>query len=147
MRRNPSAAAGALTAAFCLVAFVASLAVGYVRTNRAFHAAESARAETERALNQTEAEAATAAQSLASVITGITREEGDRREAELSRALAAVGQLAARFPENAAISNAIERLRFAQEMHSRIKERRGTMPRRPQRQPGNRARTSGTMPW
>lgn len=143
MRRDPSAAAGAIAAAFCLVAFVASLAVGYVRTNRALRAAESARAETERALEQTETEAANAAQSLVSVITGITREEGDRREAELSRALAAVGQLAARFPENVAISNAIGRLKFAQAMHLRMKERRAISPRRQQRTPGAKPRSQG----
>ncbi len=121
MRRNPSAAFGTAAALLCLVAFVASLAVGYVRTNRA--------------LAQTETEAANAAQSLVSVITNISREEGDRRSAELTRALATVEQLAERFPANADISNAVGRLKFAQEMHSRIKERRGnhSVPRIPSR--------------
>lgn len=135
MRRNPSAAFGTAAALLCLVAFVASLAIGYVRTNRALHAAEKARAETERALWLTEAEAANAAQSLLTVITGITKADGNRREAEIARALAAVEQLAERFPANADISNAVGRLKFAQEIHSRIKERRGNhqVPRIPPR--------------
>ena len=52
-----------------------------------------------------------------------------------ARALAAVEQLAERFPANADISNAVGRLKFAQEIHSRIKERRGNhqVPRIPPR--------------
>ena len=42
----------------CLAAFVASLAVGYVRTARALAETEHARAETEKALSETHQEAA-----------------------------------------------------------------------------------------
>ena len=110
-RRNPLAASGMVAALILLVAFVAALAVGYVRTSRALAA--------------TEREAASAAQSLAMVVTTINVEDSDKRDAEIQRALSAAEQLAARFPDNAEIAEAVARLRHAREAHARFKERRG----------------------
>ena len=110
-RRNPLAASGMAAALILLAAFVAALAVGYVRTSRALAA--------------TEREAASAAQSLAMVVTTINVEDSDKRDAEIQRALSAAEQLAARFPDNAEIAEAVARLRHAREAHARFKERRG----------------------
>ena len=110
-RRNPLAASGVVAAAILLAAFVAALAVGYIKTSRALAA--------------TEREAASAAQSLAKVITEIDRTDPDKREAEITRALTAAEHLAARFPENAEIADAVERLKSAREAHARFLERRG----------------------
>ena len=134
-RRNPLAAFGIAAAALLMVAFVAALAVGYVRTTRALAEAERARAETEKALAETERaraqteqalaethqEAAKAAQSLASVLTDIDRDEDDRRDAELERAEKVVEELAQRFPEDPVIKEAAESLRLARERHSQFK--------------------------
>ena len=125
-RRNPLAAFGVVAASILLAAFVAALAVGYVRTNRALAA--------------TEREAASAAQSLAKVVAEIDRENSDKRGTEIARALTAAERLAARFPDNVEIAEAVEKLKSAREAHARFLERRGgamrlqrrfrTMPRR-----------------
>lgn len=125
-RRNPLAAFGVVAASILLAAFVAALAVGYVRTNRALAA--------------TEREAASAAQSLAKVVAEIDRENSDKRGTEIARALTAAERLAARFPDNVEIAEAVEKLKAAREAHARFLERRGgamrlqrrfrTMPRR-----------------
>ena len=123
VRRNPLAASGIVAASILLAAFVAALAVGYIKTSRALAA--------------TEREAASAAQSLAMVVTTINVENQDKRDAEITRALTAAEQLAARFPENAEIVEAVEKLKHAREAHKRFKERRGgeMFPRRRFRRP------------
>lgn len=110
-RRNPLAASGIVAASLLLVAFVAALAVGYVKTSRALAA--------------TEREAASAAQSLAKVVAEIDRTDSDKRDAEITRALTAAEHLAERFPENAEIADAVGRLKAARDAHARFLERRG----------------------
>jgi len=110
-RRNPIAASGIVAASILLAAFVAALAVGYIKTSRALAA--------------TEREAASAAQSLAKVITDINRADSDKRDAEITRALTAAEHLAERFPENAEIADAVDRLKAARDAHARFLERRG----------------------
>ena len=109
--RNPLAASGIVAASILLAAFVAALAVGYIKTSRALAA--------------TEREAASAAQSLAMVITDINRADSDKRDAEITRALTAAEHLAERFPENAEIADAVDRLKAARDAHARFLERRG----------------------
>ena len=109
--RNPLAASGIVAASILLAAFVAALAVGYVKTRRALAA--------------TEREAASAAQSLAKVIAEIDRTDSDKRDAEITRALTAAEHLAERFPENAEIADAVGRLKAARDAHARFLERRG----------------------
>ena len=109
--RNPLAASGLVAAAFLLAGLIAALAVGYIRTSRALAA--------------TEREAASAAQSLATVVTAVHGSDSDKREAEIASALTAAERLAARFPENAEIARAVERLKSAREAHVRFLERRG----------------------
>ena len=109
--RNPLAASGIVAASLLLAAFVAALAVGYVKTSRALAA--------------TEREAASAAQSLAKVVAEIDRTDSDKRDAEITRALTAAEHLAERFPENADIAEAVAKLKHAREAHARFKERRG----------------------
>ena len=94
-----------------LRAAVAALAVGYIKTSRALAA--------------TEREAASAAQSLALVITDINRADSDKRDAEITRALTAAEHLAERFPENAEIADAVDCLKAARDAHARFLERRG----------------------
>ncbi len=110
-RRNPLAASGIVAASILLAAFVAALAIGYVRTNRALAA--------------TEREAASAAQALAKVVADINRADSDKRDAEITRALTAAEHLAERFPENAEIADAVGRLKAARDAHARFLERRG----------------------
>ena len=110
-RRNPLAAFGVIAALACLVAFVGALAIGYIRTTRALAA--------------TECEAASAAQSLVMVVTEIDRTDPDKRAAEIDRALAAANHLAARFPGNAEIADAVVKLNQAREAHVRFLDRRG----------------------
>jgi serine/threonine-protein kinase len=110
-RRSPLAASGIVAASILLAAFVAALTGGYVRTSRALAA--------------TEREAASAAQSLAKVITEINRTDPDKREAEITRALTAAEHLAERFPNNAEIADAVDRLNAARDAHARFLERRG----------------------
>ena len=110
-RRNPLAASGIVAASILLAAFVAALAVGYVKTSRALAA--------------TEREAASAAQSLAKVIADINRADSNKRETEITRAITAAKHLAERFPDNAEIADAVERLKSAREAHARFLERRG----------------------
>lgn len=110
-RRNPLAASGIVAASILLAAFVAALAVGYIKTSRALAA--------------TEREAASAAKSLAMVVTAINVENQDKRDAEITRALTAAGHLAERFPDNSEIAEAVEKLKHAREAHKRLKERRG----------------------
>ena len=123
VHRNPLAASGIVAASILLAAFVAALAVGYIRTSRALAA--------------TEREAASAAQSLAMVVTTINVENQDKRDAEITRALTAAEHLAERFPNNAEIAEAVEKLKHAREAHKRFKERRGgeMFPRRRFRPP------------
>ncbi len=109
--RNPLAASGIVAASILLAAFVAALAVGYIKTSRALAA--------------TEREAASAAQSLAKVIADINRTDSDKREAEIIRALTVAEHLAERFPENAEIADAVDRLNAARDAHARFLERRG----------------------
>ena len=134
-RRNPLAAFGIVAAAFLLVAFVAALAVGYVRTTHALAETERARAQTEQALAQTEQEAAFAAQSLVFALTNIDRSQGDVRDAELKRACEAVRSLMVRFPSNETIRASQGRLKYAIEAHQRLKSRRGGNLRPPRRPP------------
>ncbi|MBQ3290480.1 MAG: serine/threonine protein kinase [Kiritimatiellae bacterium] len=124
-RRNPLAAFGVVATAFLLAAFVAALAVGYVRTTHALAETEHARAETEKALAETEQEAAFAAQSLVFALTNIDRSQGDVRDAELKRACKAVCSLMVRFPSNETIRASQGRLKYAIEAHQRLKSRRG----------------------
>ena len=109
--RNPLAASGIVAASILLAAFITALAVGYVKTRRALAA--------------TEREAASAAQSLAKVITEIDRADPDKRDAEITRALTAAEHLAERFSENAEIADAVGRLKAARDAHARFLERRG----------------------
>lgn len=128
-RRNPFAACGVGTAAVLLVAFVAALVVGYVRTARALAETERARAETEQALAETHQEAAKAAESLAVALTGANRaNETDPRDAELDRAIKIAEALQERFPDDATIKAAIKRLHYARKRHAEF-------PRRPRRRP------------
>lgn len=110
-RRNPLAASGLVTAAALLAALIASLAVGFIKTSHALAA--------------TEREAASAAQTLAKVVTDVNRTDSDKRAAEITRALTAAENLAARFPENAEIADSVEKLKSAREAHARFLERRG----------------------
>ena len=110
-RRNPLAASSIVAVSILLAAFIATLAVGYIRMSRALAA--------------TEREAASAAQSLAKVVTEINRSDSDKRDAEITRALTAAEHLAARFPNNTEIAEAVEKLKYAREAHQRFKERRG----------------------
>ena len=59
------------------------------------------------------------------VVTTINVENRDKREAEITRALTAAEHLAERFPNNAEIAEAVEKLKHAREAHKRFKERRG----------------------
>ncbi|MGN0846541.1 MAG: serine/threonine-protein kinase [Kiritimatiellia bacterium] len=117
-RRNPTAAWGLASALLLLVGLLVSLATGYARTAAA--------------LVQTEREAATAAQSLAAVVTAIDRDAPDHRDAELKRALAAVEGLARRFPGNVGIQAALDRLERARAAHARLRANRRSLrpPRR-----------------
>lgn len=132
-RRNPLAAFGTVAAVVLLVAFVAALAGGYVRTTRALAETERARTETEKALAQTEQEAASAARSLVFALTNIDRSQGDVRDAELKRACEAVRSLMVRFPSNETIRASQGRLKYAIEAHLRLKSRRGGNLRPPRR--------------
>jgi len=128
-RRNPLAAFGIVAAVFCLAAFVAALAVGYVRTTRALAETERARVQTEKALAETHQEAAKAAESLAVALTGANRiNEADPRDAELDRAIKIAEALQERFPDDETIKAAIRRLHYARKRHAEF-------PRRPRRRP------------
>jgi len=116
-RRNPLAAFGTVAAATCLAAFVAALAVGYVKTSRALEA--------------THQEAARAAQSLAATMTNFDRSERDPRDTELRRAQEVAEALAARFPDDETIKASVEAIRKA-------RERRAALPKRPRRINGYR---------
>ncbi len=109
--RNPAAAAGLAAAALLLAAFMAALAIGCIRTSQALAA--------------TEREAASAAQSLASVVAEIDRGDSNKRDAELERALTAAEHLAARFPGNEEIAAAVAKLKAARQARERFLERRG----------------------
>ena len=109
-RRNPLAAFGIVAAVLCLAAFVAALAIGYVKTSRALEA--------------THQEAARAAQSLAATMTNFDRSERDPRDTELRRAQEVAEALAARFPEDETIKKSVEAIRQA-------RERRANLPKRP----------------
>ena len=109
-QRNPLAAAGVVAVTVCLVAFVQALAIGYVRTARAYDAVHR--------------EAAMTAQSLASILTDFDRDEGDPREQELKRALEVAESLAARFPDDETIKASVTAIRKA-------RRRRGVRPVRP----------------
>ena len=111
-KRNPLAAFGIVAAVLCLAAFVAALAVGYVKTSRALEA--------------THQEAARAAQSLAATMTNFDRGERDPRDTELRRALEVAESLAARFPDDETIRASVEAIRQA-------RERRANLPKRPRR--------------
>ena len=109
-QRNPLAATGAIAVVVCLLAFVQALAIGYVRTSRAYDAVHR--------------EAAMTAQSLASILTDFDRNEGDPREQELKHALEVAESLAARFPDDETIKESVDAIRKA-------RRRRGVMPVRP----------------
>lgn len=108
-RRNPLAAFGTVAAAICLVAFVAALAVGYVKTSRALEA--------------THQEATRAAQSLAATMTNFDRNESDPRDTELRRAQEVAEALAARFPDDETIKESVETIRKARERRAALRER------------------------
>ena len=110
-RRNPAAALGAAATVVCLAGFLVALAFGFVQARRA--------------LAQTEAEAARAAQALAEALTITDINEPDKRDGELQRALSAAERLAARFPANADIAEAVERLLKARKAHEGFMKRRG----------------------
>ena len=114
-RRNPLAAFGTVAAALCLVAFIVSITIGYVKTSSALAA--------------THREAAQAAQSLATALATVERGESDPRDAELRRALEFAERLNARFPNDKTIQDAIKTLNKARDAHSRLPIR----PRRPRR--------------
>ena len=114
-RRNPLAAFGTVAAALCLVAFIVSITIGYVKTSSALAA--------------THQEAAQAAQSLATALATVERGESDPRDAELRRALEFAERLNARFPNDKTIQDAIKTLNKARDAHSRLPIR----PRRPRR--------------
>ena len=116
-RRNPLAATGIAAATLLLAAFVAALAVGYIKTSRALEA--------------THQEAARAAQSLATTMTNFDRSERDPRDAELRRAQEVAEALAARFPDDETIKASVEAIRKA-------RERRAALPKRPRRFNGYR---------
>ena len=116
-RRNPLAAFGIVATAIFFAAFVAALAVGYVKTARALEA--------------THQEAARAAQSLAATMTHFNRGERDPRDTELRRALEVAEALAARFPDDETIKASVEAIRKA-------RERRAALPKRPRRINGYR---------
>ena len=116
-RRNPLAAFGTVAAAICLAAFVAALAVGYIKTSQALEA--------------THQEAARAAQSLAATMTNFDRGERDPRDTELRRAQEVAEALAARFPDDETIKASVEAIRKA-------RERRANLPKRPRRINGYR---------
>ena len=116
-RRNPLAAFGTVAAAICLAAFVAALAVGYIKTSQALEA--------------THQEAARAAQSLAATMTNFDRGERDPRDTELRRAQEVAEALAARFPDDETIKESVEAIRKA-------RERRANLPKRPRRINGYR---------
>jgi hypothetical protein len=113
--RNPLAAFGTVAAALCLVAFIVSITIGYVKTSSALAA--------------THREAAQAAQSLATALATVERGESDPRDAELRRALEFAERLNARFPNDKTIQDAIKTLNKARDAHSRLPIR----PRRPRR--------------
>ena len=75
-------------------------------------------------------------------MTEINRSDSDKRDAEITRALTAAEYLAARFPNNTEIAEAVEKLKYAREAHQRFKERRGgeMFPRRRFRPPPQRPR-------
>ena len=112
--RNPLAASGIVAASILLAAFVAALAVGYIKTSRALAA--------------TRREAAESARSLATALAAVNRGDTDPRDAELKRALEIAETLAARFPDDETIRASIETLKKARETHSRL-------PTRPRRRP------------
>ena len=112
--RNPLAASGIVAASILLAAFVAALAVGYIRTSRALAA--------------TRREAAESARSLATALAAVNRDETDPRDAELKRALEIAETLATRFPDDETIKASVETLKKAREAHSRL-------PTRPRRRP------------
>ena len=109
--RNLIAAFGVVATIVLLAALISALTIGYIKTSRALAA--------------TEREAASAAQSLAMVITTINVPDTDKRDAEIVRALTAAEHLASRFPNNAEIAEAVAKLKHAREAHARFKERRG----------------------
>ena len=108
-RRNPAAAIGAAATMVCLAGFLVALAFGFLQARRA--------------LAQTEAEAARAAQALAEALTITDINEPDKRDGELQRALSAAERLAARFPDNADIASSVEQLKKARENHARFQKR------------------------
>ena len=124
-RRSPAAALGAGAAALLFAAFVASLLIGYIRTSHALSETERARQETLEALRQVDSEAGRAALSLAATLAPESRPSGDYRAREIARAIESVTALAERFPENAEIKSALDKLQRAKEAHARFKERRG----------------------
>ena len=132
-RRNPLAAFGAAATIVLSIAFAASLIVGYVKTAQALVEARNARAQTEKALEQTEKEAALAAQSLVFALTKIDRSEPDKRDAELKRACGCIRSLQERFPSNETIRAALGRLKYAIEAHHRLKSRNDGNFRPPQK--------------
>ncbi len=127
-RRNPAAAIGTTAALVCLVGFFAALTFGFVQARRA--------------LAQTEAEAARAAQALAEALTITDINEPDKRDGELLRGLSAAERLAARFPANADIADAVGQLKRARENHARFLKRRSGANRPPFRRLPPRRPTS-----
>lgn len=141
-RHNRLAASGLVATVLLFVGLVISLAVGYVQTSRALAKADAALVQknaalaqadealrrADEALRQVEGEATAAAQSLASALAVLDRNDPDKRETQLRVALADVKKLAERYPDNPDIRAALGRLRYAIEAHRRMKQRRRSAP-------------------
>ena len=117
-KRSPGAAAGAGAALLLLLALIASLAVGYIRTTQALAA--------------TEHEAENTARALVAALTATDEEAAEtsfrgKRIVKLQTALKTVEALAARYPDNEECLQAAERLRKAIQVSER---RGGVRPRR-----------------
>ena len=121
-RRSPGAALGAGATLVLLLALVASLAIGYVRTSGALAA--------------TEREAVNTARALIAALTAASAQEETsetdfrgKRLVKLRTALKTIDELALRYPENGEFNLAAERLRKA----IRLTEMQGERPRKPYR--------------
>lgn len=123
-RRNPVAAFGGLAAVCCVAALLVALAEAHRRTQCALVCAVDA-------LHRVEAEATGAAQALAEALTESDPEDVDRRDAGFKRAIASVQALAERFPDSAAIREALTTLEKAREEY--LRQRAQRRPRRPLR--------------
>jgi hypothetical protein len=121
-RRSPGAAIGACAALVLLLALVASLTVGYIRTSRALEATEREAANTARSLVVALTATPTAEETAETDFRG-------KRLVKLRTALKTIDELALRYPENGEFNLAAERLRKA----IQFTEMHGERPRKPYR--------------